>query len=388
MVRFVAYEDAGGDAGMLAGTRIAIIDASVGSTAIYEWWQAIAANTEGPLWRTIGPWRSPGFAVATTAEQIAAAPARWAVTGTDGTAEATLSYGGHYLFCVIAEATPDMVSGCVSTRYLPGTSHIHDLRVEEPAVYVYLSEGRAYFDLNDGRYRRIRGGNSDPEGLAHLSIISVNKEGVLYARSLSRTWLLHTLALVVADADVGLFWETVHDPAQPTTYGRVSASPAQMVDTGPLGAAELQLEPGGHLVCRLKLRDYPAPAAETEASIDACIYAIVSPAQHHVIDITTVEIYIHIRHTPDQAGFIMRASHENRRTVFHEERGQYDELLLAAHAQESRRVCAVARLQDDEYNEISRRLDLDESDTNWRSELSPSQQFGLTELERACTEAQ
>ena len=54
------------------------------------------------------------------------------------------------------------------------------------------------------------------------------------------------IVAVVADADVGQWWDSVYDLAGrsggtgvPTTYGRVTSTSAMVVDTGLFGVAEL-----------------------------------------------------------------------------------------------------------------------------------------------------
>ena len=56
-----------------------------------------------------------GVDAATTAEQIASAPARWVTSGADGTAEETLAYGQSYVFCAVAAGVEDVIAGCSDT---------------------------------------------------------------------------------------------------------------------------------------------------------------------------------------------------------------------------------------------------------------------------------
>ena len=274
-----------------------------------DWWQTVAANPSGlVLGATL-----PGVAMATTADRIAAAPARWVVTEADGTAEVTLPYGD-YFFCAVAAGVHDMISGCGFTN----EPDWHDaFFTKDPNVHVYFSEGRAYFDVDHRRYRRIKDGGSGLDRLADVSIIGVNREGTLYAQSLSDSWLYdYMLAVVVADADIGQFWDTVHDSLHADrgerrpTYAQLIPGSARLVEAGPLGAAELQLAPGGHLICHVQVWDpeYPrtAPTPETEMEIEFCSYVDIA-SQRHVLNITRIEASTFIADTTGLTGKAPRA---------------------------------------------------------------------------------
>lgn len=111
-----------------------------------------------------------------------------------------------------------MIAGCGHTSGLPGSYFRDAYFVKDSVVYVYFSGGSG---LEDRRYRRITEGtwHFRRSGLADLSVVGVDRDTLQFGRSLSNTWLYpHLRAVVVADADIGRFWDVVFGPtASPTT---------------------------------------------------------------------------------------------------------------------------------------------------------------------------
>ena len=379
-VRFVAYtvaEDGGVEA--VPGAQVAIIARGWSRAA------EVTRDNAGAFWETVAPESvgrvagvPPGFGVAITAERIASAPAQWVATTADGTAEVTLPFGDGYFFCAVAPEARDRIAGCslkdnhgdfqTSVGEPSGTvSGVFEV-LDDSEIFVYFRQQRAFFDFDDRRFRRIQGTGTDsqrPQGKATLSIIGVNFDSLDMGARIIDRWLMpfETVA-VVEDADAGVFWDSVHDPALRlkqgaivrSSYGQLSSAPARLVDTGPSGRVDLELEPGGYLLCWVAVtssRDparsdhdepggttAPPPTAETE--IGPCAHTDITTSQHNVVQIWRSEHRLLLAEVTHQLTEVPTAGPLPRET------GPYAESLMQAHTRERQRVCAVAQLDHEQ----------------------------------------
>ena len=234
----------------LAGVTVAIVEWN----DRWRWWEALGAYSalDGT---GIGRSIPPGAQVASTAEQVAAAPARYVTTSADGTVHAELDRSTYYLFCAMSPDDAGVVAGCTSHYGL--LSH---RRGEPVTLHILLSHGRAYLSSQPPAAPTAA---SPGAGEASVTVVAM-KDALPYANALGELVWTHLDPsqdiAIVADADIGRWWDTVSggDPAaldhdfdtQVRVAGTlIEASPARVITTDHRGIATASLPAGNYLLC-------------------------------------------------------------------------------------------------------------------------------------------
>ena len=276
-VRFVASASGGDgeDATALAGVTVAIVERNDRG----EWWSALGAYSSEE--RT-GIYHSipPGAQVASTAEQIAAAPAQFVTTSADGTAHAELDRSTFYLLCAVSPDAPDVVAGCT------GDDDTLKLSLGRPVtLHVYFSHGRAY--LSD---QAPAGAGRGAAGEASVTVVATSP-ALPYANALGELVWSHLDPgqdiAIIADADIGRWWDTVSggDPAALDNGRRVrvaaplvEASPARVITTNHRGTATASLPTGNYLLCAVH------PIGRPDDRQLACTYRHIADTHDNILD--------------------------------------------------------------------------------------------------------
>lgn len=278
-VRFVVSADAGSDSsdgagGALAGVTVAIVKWHDRQ----RWWSALGAvdPQDGYSIRDSIP---PGAQVASTPEQISAAPAQLVTTQADGSAQAELDRSEHYLFCATVPDDAGLIAGC--------TSHFDPLRHSfgrPVTLHIHFRHGRAYLTAQEPA---AEAASLAPGTDATVTVIATRPASPSYANDLGQAvWTyLHPGQdiAVVAGADIGRWWDTIskgspaalsYSPNYPilATAELIDASPAQVITTGQSGIATAQLTAGHYLLCSTH------GIGQDQL---ACIYHHITTAQHN-----------------------------------------------------------------------------------------------------------
>ena len=254
-VRFVASAGRGDQDGAVAAGAAGVTVAIVEWHSRDEWWEALGAysSEDGIGIRDSIP---PGARIASTTEQIAAAPAQLATTAADATAHAELDRSTYYMFCAVSPADPSIIAGC--------TSHYNPLRhnLGQPVtLHIYFSHGRAYLSAQDPAPRA----TPDPGTEASVTVVATSSVTRSYANAAGEAvWRYldpNQDIAIIADADIGLWWDTVTDgsPAALSHDDRdypirvagslIEASPAQVITTDHRGIATASTPAGNYLLC-------------------------------------------------------------------------------------------------------------------------------------------
>ena len=163
-VEFVTYGDVDPDDeipfGVVPNVQIAVIwerepiDARDSIRHLDDWWMTVGGNDKGIDRRIF-----PGVRVQSTAEKLAASPARFVVTGSDGKSEISIDYtdDGSYLysFCVMSPVVDDLIAGC---NYRPISLWKYG---SDMTVHAYFTHGYAIVEEGIGgeeRYQRFLDG--------------------------------------------------------------------------------------------------------------------------------------------------------------------------------------------------------------------------------------
>lgn len=258
MVRFVTYGDADPDdeipLGMMPDVQIAVIREKA------DWWTAVGGNDLG-IRRNI----PPGVRVQSTAEKLAAAPARFVTTGSDGIVEIPIEYtidSDLYSFCVIFPITDDLIAGC---NYPDISLYRSPWEPDEVTIYVYFIHGYAIVEEGPNgsdRYQRFLDGtelSSEPVtvqmiAFSHDDIMTGNEDGEMYLETDS---VENVLFMIVNEAHVDSWWEiNSNDGANELDVERFRISNevfehdwVRVITTGPDGLAETRFSPGNYLIC-------------------------------------------------------------------------------------------------------------------------------------------
>ena len=260
-VRFVTYGDVDLDDdipfGMIPDVQIAVIrereliSAHDSIRHLDDWWMTVGGNDAGIDRRIF-----PGVRVQSTAEKLAAAPARFVATGSDGKLEISIDYtdDGYYAysFCVISPDVDDLIAGC---NYRPIS--LWKYGSSDTTVYVYLTHGYAIVEEGLGgeeRYQRFLEGEILKE-TATVSIVAIRMDDVAPPQPDKGMKVA-----IVNDAYVSDWWEaTLDEKATGFGMNRVIYFSSEVlahdwihvVTTGPDGLAEIDLPSGDYLVCKV-----------------------------------------------------------------------------------------------------------------------------------------
>ena len=293
-VRFVTYGDIDPDDevpfGMIPNVQIAIIkeDEIIGEDYFTKekeirdnlrlWWETVGGHDLG-IERRI----PPGVRVQSTPEQLAAAPARFVTTGSDGTVEVPVDYTRDsytYSFCAISPVVDNLIAGCNSNKW--GMS----LRgVKETTIQIYFTHGYAIVEawqVDGDRFQRFSDGVEASDEPAYLWVNAITDGG-------DPVW--DARVAVVDGAHVNDWWGAISDDdANANGELDMSRGPnvasevldhdrVHVVATGPDGLGIISLPPGDYLLCEI-----------TEMWIAAgCLYGDLVGGRHHVFKINFID---------------------------------------------------------------------------------------------------
>lgn len=295
-VRFVTYGDVDLDDevpfGMVPDVQIAIIKEkeSIGVLDSIEhldnWWMTVGGIGPG-IHRRI----PPGVRAQSTAEKLAAAPARFAATGSDGTSKISIDYkyttAGSQLFsfCVMSPIIDNLIAGC-NYRSISLLNYI--MTSDVMTVYAYFNHGYAIVEEGpngDERYQRFL----DSEVLkepALVSIVSFVFDDIAPTRPGKGTKVA-----IIDDAHVSAWWEAVSNEGD-SGFGMtrliyfssevLEHDWVRVVTTGPDGLAEIDLPPGDYLVCQVANTTDVA-----HAYIGDCSYGTLLSAQNNIFKVSS-----------------------------------------------------------------------------------------------------
>ena len=277
-VRFVTYGDIDPDDevpfGMVPDVQIAIIkeDEIIGEDYFTKekeirdnlrlWWETVGGHDLGIEKRI-----PPGVSVESTQEQLAAAPARFVTTGSDGTVEVPVDYTRDsytYSFCAISPVVDNLIAGCNSNKW--GIS----LRgVKETTIQIYFTHGYAIVEawqVDGDRFQRFSDGVEASDEPAYLWVNATADGGDVVYRDelpppLSPVW--DARVAVVDGAHVNDWWGAISDDdANANGALNMSRGPnvasevldhdrVHVVATGPDGLGIISLPPGDYLLCEI-----------------------------------------------------------------------------------------------------------------------------------------
>ena len=285
---FFAYGEGGDEAtAAIAGARIAIIDDPD------AWWKAL--RDDAPDGMEALP---PGYQVRSTAERIAAAPAKWITTGADGTALGEERKGRVY--CAVAPGVDDLIAGCSEWQHFRGVP-----------ISIYFSNGRALFmsaadDALDGssHYSNLmwrRSASLDPVRVAYVGITHMDFSDEQYPEG----WYFANVGrvAVIEDAEIGQWWRVISqdDELAPSAWSgsqlgdepqmgpfvrlrfpseALDSAPAQYLDLSGDRVPEVTLAAGDYLLC-----DLSRPDRRGDVGIFGCIYEDITGPHDTVIEI-------------------------------------------------------------------------------------------------------
>lgn len=294
-VKFVTYGDVDPDDevpfGVMPDVQIAVIreKESTGTRGssirhLDNWWMTVGGI--GPSIHRPIP---PGVRVQSTAEKLAAAPARFVTTGSDGTLEISIDHTGTrsylYSFCVMSPVVDDLIAGC-NHRSISLLNYV--MTSDIMTVYLYFAYGYAIVEEGpngDGRYQRFLDGEvlRDP---AKVSIASFSLDDVAPTRPGKGTKVA-----IVDDAHVSAWWEVVLDERN-SGLGMTAALSfdsevlahdwVRVVTTGSDGLAEIDLPSGDYLLCEVFI-----DASSFFATIGDCTYATLISNQNNIFRVAS-----------------------------------------------------------------------------------------------------
>ena len=269
----------GTDSAALAGVTVAIVEWNDRE----RWWEALGVYSphDGTGIRRGIP---PGAQVASTAEQVAAAPARFVTTSAEGTAHAELDRSTYYLFCAMSPDDAGLVAGCTND-YDP-LRHSFGAPV---TLHIAYSHGRAYLSAQAPAAGAASGPGTGRE--APVAVVATKPAARSYANALGELVWRHLDpnqdTAVIADADIGRWWDTIsgggpaaldterHDPIV-VAAPLVEASPARVITTDYRGVATASLPVGNYLLCAVHR------AGRIDSRQLACIYHHISDAHDNI----------------------------------------------------------------------------------------------------------
>ena len=247
-----------------------------------------------------------GQQVRAAPESIAAAAAAVAsvVTGSEGTALASIQTTENYQFCAVHPDDSGLIAGCSNfdrppPQYRPqglrfGPSSLIDRAVTEQGgnlyfrkppptrlpVFVYFSRGRAFF-VDSGRYGRFLTGDIHPPGTGNVTVAGFNPHvNQDHTRILVPFGQGSGAVAAVKDEDIGEFWDAVNegwfqqiDYESPLTW-----APATLLITGADGTVTTELAAGDYLFCRMLF-----------FGKSDCIYEDVTAGQDRILEPWSIE---------------------------------------------------------------------------------------------------
>ncbi len=285
-LRFVAFGDVDGDGGVGFGVvpdmRVAVID----KADLGDWWSAVGGDALGI--RELVP---PGVQVQATAAGLESAPAQWATTGPDGTAEIsfTLTKPKASTFCVLSPVVENLIAGC--SQYV--------WRILKGTFYVYFSHGRAFLINETDTAERYQ------QFLDEGEPVTRTRRSLIGPRQYTATATIVAISYgdvvgfnhfgpgvriaIIEDADIGEWWTAISDngevalnlylrphwPRQGGIYYNpetLETAPARIVTTGPDGSVEVELPVGTYLFCLIV------------KAITGCVYEKISASQPNIFE--------------------------------------------------------------------------------------------------------
>ncbi len=315
-LKFVAFGDVDGDGGVGFGVvpdmRVAVID----KADLGDWWSAVGGDALGI--RELVP---PGVQVQATAAGLESAPAQWATTGPDGTAEVSFTFTEpeYSLFCVVSPVVDNLIAGC--------TRHVRRIWTVD-TLYMYFSHGRAFLTAGSDtseRYQRFldegepvtrtrRSLTGPRQYIATATIVAIS-HGDIGSNYLSPGVPI----AIIEDADIGEWWTAISDNGevdlnQYLVYGwpnnggvyynpeTLETAPARIVTTGPDGSVEVELPVGTYLFCYIS------------TAITGCDYEKISASQPNIFQVFSGELGSGIyKHSESGGRKAMRILEEARR---------------------------------------------------------------------------
>ena len=305
-VRFVTYGDIDPDDedpfGIIPDVQIAIIrekdvivkEGDIGqyesryesTNHLLDWWETVGGHDLG-----IKEHIPPGVRVQSTPEQLAAAPARFVTTGSDGTFEMSIAYnldqsddysGIDYAFCAMSPVVDSLIAGC---NYQNISLWRYIRSGDAMTIYVYFAHGYAIvedsFNASD-RFQRFSDGIEASDEPAYLWVNATTDGG-------DPVW--DAQVAVVNGAHVNDWWEAISDDdANADGELDMSRGPyvasevldhdrVHVVATGPDGLGIISLPPGDYLLCEI-----------TGMWIAAgCLYEDLVDGRDHVFEIGFAE---------------------------------------------------------------------------------------------------
>ncbi len=285
-LRFVAFGDVDGDGGVGFGVvpdmRVAVID----KADLGDWWSAVGGDALGI--RELVP---PGVQVQATAAGLESAPAQWATTGPDGTAEIsfTLTKPKASTFCVLSPVVENLIAGC--SQYV--------WRIWKGTFYVYFSHGRAFLINETDTAERYQ------QFLDEGEPVTRTRRSLIGPRQYTATATIVSFSYgdivgfnhfnsgvpfaIIEDADIGEWWTAISDngevalnlylrphwPRQGGIYYNLETletAPARIVTTGPDGSVEVELPVGTYLFCNIA------------TALTGCVYEKISASQPNIFE--------------------------------------------------------------------------------------------------------